>query len=252
MIIDAHAHVGGLLLNGQENTVDALIAHMDEYHVDKAILFPILPLPLASPDVLKIAKNKSFRNDLVFSAVKRFPDRLYGIFCVNPRNEEEISMIDEKIREGSVVGLKLHPYLHSFKPQSSLSDIIAEKCIDNSVPLYIHSGPGASPIEIGELAARYPQVNIIIGHMGECVEHVFECVVVASKYNNIYLETSCLMPVCIKAGITIINSERILFGSECPTGSHYSVELPKYDLIGLNQQDRNLIFYRNAQKLFNI
>ena len=251
MTIDAHAHIGGIHPNGEENTVESLIALMDEYDVDKALLYPILPLPLARPDALEIAKTKSFRNDLVFSAVKRFPDRFFGIYCVHPGKEEEIALIDEKIDDGSVVGLKIHPYLHGFKPQSSVPEIVVEKCAENNVPLYIHSGPGASPIEISELAARYPEVNFIIGHMGECVEHVFECVI-AAQYENIFFETSCLMPVCIKAGITIIGIDRFIFGSECPTGSHYSVEIPKYDIIGLSNEEKDLIFHENVVNLFKL
>ena len=252
MIIDAHAHIGGMLLNGKENTVDALIAHMDEYGVDKAILFPILPLPLARPDVLELARNKGFRNDLVFSAVKKFPERLFGICCVNPRNPEEVSSIDDRIKNGGVVALKIHPFLHGFKPQSSVPEVIVEKCIENKMPLYIHSGPGASPLEIGQLADRYPEVNFIIGHMGECVEHVFECVMVASQSKNVFFETSCLIPACIKIGVAIIGPERFVFGSECPTGSHYSVELPKYDVIGLDTEEKELIFHKNAAQLFNL
>ncbi len=252
MIIDAHAHIGGLLLNGEENTLEALIAHMDEYGVDKAILFPILTLPMARPDALEIAKDKSFRNDLVFSAVHQYPDRLFGIYCVNPRNTREVSSIDERIRDGSVVALKIHPFLHGFDPDSSISDVIVEKCIENKVPLYVHSGPGASPVQIGQLAGRYPGVNFIVGHLGGCVEHVFECVQIAPKYSNVFFETSCLMPICLKMGIHVIGAERFVFGSECPIGSNYSLEIPKYDLIGLSRHQRDLIFHENAARLFNL
>jgi len=252
VIIDSHVHIGGMLLNGKENTVEALIAHMDEYHIDKAILFPILPLPFDSPDVLEIAKGKSFRNDLVLSAVKKFPDRFFGIYCVNPRNPEDVSLIDDGIRDGNIVALKIHPFLHGFRPQSSVAENIVEKCIDHKVPLYIHSGPGASPADISQLAAKYPDVDFIIGHMGECVEHVFECIMVAVQYNNIFFETSCLIPACIKVGISIIGAERLIFGSECPTGSHYSLELPKYDIIGISEKEKELIFHKNAAQLFNL
>lgn len=252
MIIDAHAHIGGLLLNGEENTLEALIAHMGEYGVDKAVLFPVLTLPMARPDALEIAKNKSFKNDLVFAAVRKFPDRLFGVYCVNPRNPEEVSLVDDRIRDGSVVALKIHPFLHGFEPQSPLSEVIVEKCIDNKVPLYLHSGPGASPGQIARLAGRYPEVNFIIGHLGGCVEHVFQCVQVAPKYDNVFFETSCLMPICLKMGIQAIGPERFLFGSECPIGSHYSLEFPKYDIIGLDQDQKDLIFHRNAARLFNL
>jgi len=252
MIIDAHAHVGGALLNGRENTVDTLVAHMDEYGIDRAIVFPILPLPLGRPDILEIAKRKSFLNDLVFSAVRDFPDRFFGMYCVNPNNSKEVSSIDSRIGDGSAIGVKIHPFLHGFKPRGSESEIIVEKCIDNKVPLYIHSGPGASPAEIAQLAGKYPEVDFIIGHMGECVEHVLECVMIASKYNNIFFETSCLIPACIKIATSLIGCERFIFGSECPTGSHYSIELPKYDIIGLNGEEKELIFHKNAERLFNL
>src|SRR4029078_14792 len=86
------------------------------------------------------------------------------------------------------------------------------------VPIIFHTGMSskASPGVIAELAARYKDVPVILGHMG--VSHYVKlAVAVARKKENIFLETSVLgwMPLLLEA-FRGVGTSKILFGSDHP------------------------------------
>jgi hypothetical protein len=132
--------------------------------------------------------------------------------------------------------------LHAFKLDDEIINPIMERAIEFKIPVFIHSGPGASPLEISQLASRYPDSTIIIGHMGGCIEYVFESIRAALEYRNLFIETSTILPAGVKFGVRALGAERFLFGSETPTGSHYAIELLKFDLIDLNRKREETYF----------
>jgi predicted TIM-barrel fold metal-dependent hydrolase len=74
----------------------------------------------------------------------------------------------------------------------------------------------AAPAVIAELAARYKDVPVILGHMGVS-EYVKQAVAVARQNDNIYLETSVVgwMPLLLEA-FRGVGASKILFGSDHP------------------------------------
>ena len=249
MIIDAHAHIGGGLIKRQDDPEDALVAAMDTYGVDKAIAFPIMPLPLKDPQATENTRDKDFKNEWVIRAVKKHPGRLFGALCPNPWKGDDL---EDMLGGKGIVCLKIHPMLHSFKLDDEIINPMIEKAIESEMPVFVHSGPGASPLEIGQLASKYPEATIIIGHMGGCIEHVFESIQACLEHKNLFIETSTILPAGVKFGVRSLGAKRFLFGSEFPTGSHYAVELPKFDLIDLTEREKELILYQNAARLFRL
>jgi uncharacterized protein len=86
------------------------------------------------------------------------------------------------------------------------------------VPIIFHTGMSskASPGVIAELAARYRDVPVILGHMGVS-EYVKLAVAVARQHENIFLETSVVgwMPLLLEA-FRGVGTSKILFGSDHP------------------------------------
>jgi hypothetical protein len=225
---------------------------MGKYQVDKAIVFPIMPLSIKDPHALQNTKDQDFRNEWVITAIEKYPGKLFGALCVNPWKRGAMEEFEQEFRHGGIVCVKIHPMLHQFKLSDPVIGPIIGKASQLGLPIFIHSGPGASPAEIAELASRYPESTFIIGHMGGCIEYVFESIKACLDNKNLFIETSTILPAGVKFGVRILGAERFLFGSETPTGSHYAVELPKFDLIGLSKIEKGLILSENAVKLFDL
>jgi len=123
------------------------------------------------------------------------------------------------------------------------------------VPLIFHTGMSskAAPAVIGELAARYRDVPVILGHMGVS-EYVKQAVVVARQNENVYLETSVVgwMPLLLEA-FGGVGTTKILYGSDHP----YNPLPMEVEKIGrhvareahLTESDLRRVFADNARAL---
>src|ERR1043166_3348468 len=86
------------------------------------------------------------------------------------------------------------------------------------VPILFPPGGESTPAPavIAELASRYRDVAVILGHMGVS-EYVKQAVAVARQNENIFLETSVVgwMPLLLEA-FRGVGTSKILFGSDHP------------------------------------
>lgn len=74
--IDVHTHIGRTWTKDPKLSAEALVAWMDEHHVEKAVV-----LPLVSPE------SSSYLNlsEQALEAAQRFPSRLIAFCCIDPR-----------------------------------------------------------------------------------------------------------------------------------------------------------------------
>ena len=123
------------------------------------------------------------------------------------------------------------------------------------VPIIFHTGMSskASPGVIAELAAKYKDVPVILGHMGVS-EYVKLAVAVARQNVNIFLETSVVgwMPLLLEA-FRGVGTSKILFGSDHPYNP-LSMEVEKISrhvtrAAKLNQEDLKKVFSANFLSL---
>jgi predicted TIM-barrel fold metal-dependent hydrolase len=237
-VIDAHAHLGDF--GGWANvriSDDQMISDMDRFHIEKTVVF-------------------MFPNDIVRQAVQKYPDRLIGFVWVNPYDgEKALDEVKRAIDDWGFKGIKLHPLLHAFIPCDDMVMPIMDLAKQFSIPVLFHSGhpPFSLPWQIGEVAEEFPDVPIIMGHMGHghgCYIH--GSIMTAKKYPNIYLETSGMpMHTKIKEAYEQVGSDRIMYGSDAPF-HHHSVEMQKVRVSGLDDTALEKVFYENAAKLIDI
>jgi len=237
-VIDAHAHLGQF--GGWANvsvTVEEMIADMDTFNISKTVVFMI-------------------PNEIVREAVKRFPDRLIGFVWVNPYDgEKAVDEVKRAVNDWGFRGIKLHPLIHAFIPSDSIVLPIMRLAREYKLPVLFHTGhpPFSLPWQIGEVAEMFPEVPIIMGHMGHghgC--YIQGTIMTAKKYPNLYLETSGMpMHTKIKEAFEQVGSERVMYGSDVPF-HHHSVEMQRVRVSGLNEKDLNKVFYENAAALLGI
>jgi len=197
----------------------------------------------------------SLPNRLTWEAVNKYPRRFVGLSWVDPKRAEAAEEVKKAVHEWNFKGVKMHPLLDSFLPDDELIDPVMEIARKLQLPILFHSGhpPWSLPWHFGNLADRFPDVKIILGHMGHGhIVYINGSIEMALKHENIYLETSGMpMHTKVKQAVQRVGVERVLYGSDMPFG-HPAFELAKIRVAGLTEEELNKILDSNARRLFRL
>jgi predicted TIM-barrel fold metal-dependent hydrolase len=243
MIIDFHCHIGRSKLFAAKGFIGArdLIALMDRNKIDKVVL-----IPTASPP------KPRYYEDVV-EAVKEFPDRFYGFFLANPREENVCDMLEMVVDKYGFKGLKIHPtFLGVAADDHDLVYPIAEKAKELKICMMIHSDPSiyASPWQVGLLAMDFPDVPIVMAHMG-FVDIIYNdaSINMAKRAPNLYLETCGVSAEQkVAAAVREIGASRVIYGSDMPFHNP-AFDMARIEYAEISEKDKKLIMGENARKL---
>ncbi|MHA1932417.1 MAG: amidohydrolase family protein [Promethearchaeota archaeon] len=196
----------------------------------------------------------------VKAVVKNAPERFYKFFWFNPNmnpeeEEKDYKILEEHFKEG-FCGVKIHSGFHMINvPEDILKLVSFMQDFDENLIFYIHSLPktsffkGISPVDIANLAKKFPNLRIIVGHAANTMSYAVE-VGMTLNYDNIFFETSCSVSFGIYNLIKTIGHERILFGSDSPTASTLPIEIEKIiSLPRISTEVKQDILYNNVTRL---
>jgi uncharacterized protein len=174
-------------------------------------------------------------NDLVAEIVHRFPDRFVGFAGIDPwKGASALREMRRGHEELGLIGYKFHPSMQAFRPDDPRWSDLFERAAIYRAPCLFHTGtsgigagmPGgqgvelayARPIHLDGVAARYPEVPVIMAHFG-WPWHL-EAIAIALHKTNVYLELSGWAPRYVPDEvIREIEGrlvDRALFGSDAP------------------------------------
>ncbi|MFW2366637.1 MAG: amidohydrolase family protein [Desulforhopalus sp.] len=238
MIIDAVTHISqtedDVIGWGPRFLAEDLIAQMDAprtilgkpARIDKAIVFPSLGSTVPTSK-LTFDEQHSY----VVESVAKYSDRFIGGIVMHARlwNEEVHDTVRKMVTEQNFRMLYIHPSLHKYwlpiqtpsegEGSKQMLYPLFEAARELDIPVYIHTGeqPYAVPATVDFVAGAFPDVKMIIGHMGTQGElFTIESLLVASRHQNVYVETSFGMPHMLIEAVHTIGAERVIFGSNCP------------------------------------
>ena len=212
---------------------------MDKNGVDKAIV------------CATSTTNLKAMNDSVNEEIRKAKGRLIGFVRVDP-NEGEIILeeIDIRVKRQGWKGIKLHPTLSAFPLFDTRTFPVFEKAKELKVPILIHTGSEifASPAQAALMAEVYPEVTIIMAHMGS-PWLVKQSILVAKRRDNLVIDTSIQPnPMLIREAVKTIGPERVLFGSDMPFQDQY-LELKKLERADLTEQELRWIRGNSITKI---
>lgn len=200
------------------------------------------------------------------------PDNLYHCLGFNP--QLPISPTDiEKMITSKTVGLKVYAGYYHYHVWDEIYTPIYEIAKKYDLPVVIHSGDTfsekgllkyAHPLEVDELALKYPDINFIIAHFGD--PWIMDAALVASKNKNVFVDLSGLIigdkndvekfkvPLFIahiKQGLVYLdNYKKVLFGTDWPLVDFESYK--NFMLEMIPEEYHEDVFYNNAYKLFKL
>jgi L-fuconolactonase len=242
------------------STVEALIAAMNEAGVGKAA-------------VVHSSTTYGFDNSYVVDGCNKYPDRLAAVGSVDVVQPDAPERIHEWVGRG-LAGLRLFTggSTKEFDP-TELEDPRAypawELCGELGIPMCIQTGPIGLP-QVTALARRFPNVNIILDHLGRPdvldgppyanAQSMFEL----AALSNIYMKLTPRIFGDVKKGqasaetffprvVEAFGAARLAWGSNFPTSPGTLAEIlatAQASLSCLSEEDREWIFSKTAQKLY--
>lgn len=246
IIVDAHAHpvaacleayrhcqnyaeMSRVFLEGNyNNNPGDLLRLMDQHRVDRACALGGL--------------HKDLQRQL--EAIQFAPDRFIGFFCpVGFDPDDAAKQTEEALKRPEFVGVG-ELYLYQFGG-SDWPDMFArlrpvlEVANEARVPVTFHTGNAPytyhrlaynDPVYVDEIAREFPELPIIIAHMG-CSGSMFfgsyaeHALMVAAKNPNVYLDTSTAPPPVIELAVLepSIGPSKLLFATDFPAPISYYV-----------------------------
>ncbi len=126
-------------------------------------------------------------------------DRLIGFLSVDPTQPGWEAELEHGHRTLGLRGIKLLPMYAGFRPDEPRLDPLWRYATENRLPVLLHTGTtfvAQAPLEctlprrLDVVAARFPEVKIIMAHLGHPYEG--ECLVTARKHANVFADISAL------------------------------------------------------------
>jgi predicted TIM-barrel fold metal-dependent hydrolase len=198
-------------------------------------------------------------NDYLADYIRTDPDRLVGFASVNPVEPRAREELERCYHDLGLRGLKLGPIYQNYDPTDGAAFPVYDFAERHGIPIMIHQATTfpstghlryALPILLDEVAIRFPELRIVLAHLGHPWEA--ECVVTVRKHRNLYTDISALhcrpwrfyqaMITAVEYGV----GDRILFGSDFP---FFTPEQTAAGLRGVNDIARRTALPRVPESL---
>jgi predicted TIM-barrel fold metal-dependent hydrolase len=144
--------------------------------------------------------------------------RVIACCQVNPSDADALPTVETAVTQWGMRMLKIMPALYHLNLTGPRALGLMAKARDLGILVNIHSGGDLShPLKIGALCHRYPEVPVIMDHMGYR-EWSHDAIIAAEDNPNLYLGTTIASfePSFVSHAIKALGPERVIFGSNLP------------------------------------
>ncbi len=264
MVIDVHTHLNNYhedKITSVQECLDRLQTSMEQNKVDYALVLTSYKVNEHRPGIRQVVEVTRDYNNISVVA---------GVSFLNYK-EKDLREISDYLKDGLIKGIKLYPGYEPFYPHDSRMQVIYDLAVEYDVPVMFHSGDTytpkgkvryAHPLHIDDVAVDNPELKIVICHVGN--PWIKDCMEVVYKNNNVYADFSGLVlgdftdrfekymkeqleEMILYAG----EPEYLLFGTDWPISTMHSY-LAFMKQLDLEEDEKELIMWKNAAKLFKI
>lgn len=243
MIIDAHAHVWG---GRYEESTNILLRAAERFNISRLHVSGLLNYYSDQAEIEML-------NGDVHRFMKQEPELIEGYCYVNPANPNALDVLRRGVEQYGMSGMKL--WVATYCDDPAVFPLV-EQCIQYNIPILIHSfhktigqlEHESTGVHVARLAARYPEVKILMAHFGGNGYHGIKAI---RDYPNVWTDFSgtYFRRDELDYAIRHIGAERVVFGSDITIT--YLVNVGQVEEAELTPEQKDYIYYKNAQKLFD-
>ena len=240
-IFDVHGHYGGQSYMLQNDAYDGIVSTLDQLGVNAICV---------SANVAFESDN-TFGNNQTLEATNKHPGRIFGYAVPTPWYESP-GFEDFIINNPSILGIKIHASLqksHINSPGYIHAYEIADKY---KLPVLFHAWGADQVKQAADVADRYKDTVIILGHAGfTSYEAKLAAIDAIKKYDNIFIDTaiSSAYEGALEWIVHQVGADRVLYGSDLPFFDCRHT-LGKIALSKLSETDKLKILSENSMKIF--
>lgn len=269
MIIDSHAHIAKLpdpkFPQDFKEVRDLLLKEIKSSKTDHAIVIA------SSGPGADFASTEQILN--LTNGIKNWS--VVGSLDITKYTESDLRQLEEWLQQKKIVGFKFALGYQYFYPNDKRCEPIYKLCLKYDVPVIFHTGDTYSPDEkayvkyahplgVDEVATDYPNLKIVIAHMGN--PWLMDCAEVMYKNSNVYADISGIIipgqsfsdpyikvmkQRILDLAAYVGSAKKLLYGTDWPLA-------PMRDYIkftkslGFSREELDYVFYKNAKELFKI
>ncbi len=232
-----------------ELPVAATLAQMDAAGVDRALI-----------SAWHAPRRTLIGNDEVAGFVAQAPQRLVGVGSVDiTRPMDAVREARRCVQELGFRAIRVLPWLFDLPPTDRRYYPLYAACCYLCVPFCTqigHTGPlmpseVGRPIYLDQIALDFPELVIVGGHIG--YPWTDEAVAVATKHENVYIDTSAYVPKRYPPALVDFlrghGRRKVLWGSNYPMLTPEQT-LDGLDGLGLDEQTLELFLAGNARRVY--
>jgi predicted TIM-barrel fold metal-dependent hydrolase len=250
MIIDADTHIAP---TGGAFTIEQHLARMERAGIDQTLTW-------LKPDYQ--GTGIEGHNAYIYRAMQQYPDRILGFGWADPTVgvEHAKDMVKKCVYEYGMYGVKLNGAQNGYyidDPELALP--VAQEIARTGKLLAFHIGADAyertHPWRAAKIAQRYPEMNILMVHMGMSDPVMNDVVIeIAAQNPNMYLIGSNTTAAAVLKAIQALGADRVCFGTDAPfCRPHVILAMYQALLDGeISPQDQALVMGGNIARLFGL
>ena len=209
------------------------------------------PIYFPSPD------DATHANDEMLALQQLPGDRVRSYVVVNPNFPTHAAREIERCATLGAVGVKLAA---SRRADDPLLDDVCAAARAYGLPILHHiwqwrrrdwpNQEASDGVELGRLAARHPEVDFILAHIGGGGDYAHTCHAVRDL-PNVYLDLSGsgVDRGMLDDALLAVGADRMVWGSDVTMETGLA-KLRALEVIGLTAQQREAIRWRNAWRIF--
>lgn len=242
MIIDVHVHMGWDYSFDEDFKLEYLINKKDKHNV----------VQIVQPGTCYEIDLARKQHDEISKLCQNYPGHFYGMANPNPTLGKKCYMdeIDRCIGDLRFIAIKLNPMVSGINPDSETGKKVFEAAKKYNVPVMVHTGAGfpfANPLNLLNVAKKYPELRIIMAHMGQ-IFFSKEADIVLENCPNVYGDTSWTPGFLLKSFIEK-NGNRLMLGSD--HADNFEVEMVKIE-NAFSSEQKNYILSKTAKEIFKL
>jgi uncharacterized protein len=273
MVIDGHLH----LIPGRSRE---LIADMDRLAIDKTVIVGVTLKDISRIKVPNkfFLQNRLFRkvigvqlekwmtasrnfqdnllarpdNAVIAQACAEYPGRLFGFLFINPTHPQTMDELNLSLSGECWKGIKLAQRQYPVDLAGENMRLIAEFACAHSLPVFIHLGFEKKTYDIEPLAAGFPDLVIIVAHLG--IQYFEKALGWAKRFKNVYLDTSSnfATTAMVEEAVSRAGAEKLFMGSDSPILGDQPTALEKISSARIKEGEKKLIMGENLAALLKI
>jgi predicted TIM-barrel fold metal-dependent hydrolase len=241
-------------------TDEQMLRLMDESGIERAFLIATKCGRLGLPGSWHLPY------EWVANAVKRHPQRFYGLAGLDPtEGMEGVRALERAVKDMGFIGAHFYPHWFELPPDHARWYPFYAKCVELDIPVQLQVGQSliytpeqrlrsvGRPITLDPVACDFPELKLVGIHVG--IPWTDEMIAMAWKHPNVYIGCDAHSPKYWPASfIQYINTygqDKVIFGTDYPV-LDFKRTRDEIEALKLRPEPKKKLLRDNALRIYKL